>query len=237
MGVKLNRTKNYGWWVKILYWIKKILPFSNTQKLKLFLNLEWIFWRFAHEASFQQYNVLKHPFRIEALVFLEKHLGKDFNVVDLGCARGEVTVLVAKHVKRVVAIDYNASHIEQATKNHSADNIEYICGEALAFLEKNKTKFDVLILSHILEHLDDPAAFIKQFKDFFKFIYIELPDFEKSYLNVYRDKLDMNLIFTDDDHISEFDRAEILTLLEGNNIKCIDSEFKYGVQRHWCEVL
>ena len=236
MGVKLKRSKSYGWWIKVMYTLRKFLPLNTTQKLKLFLNLEWIFWRFAHEESFNEYPVLSHPFREKALSFIKRFLKKDYNVMDLGCARGEVTILVSEYVKNVTAIDYNQSHIDIANKEHKADNIEYICGEALEYLKVNKNKYDVLILSHILEHLDDPHEFLNKFKGFFKYVYIELPDFDKSYLNLYREKLGMNLIFTDDDHISEFDRSEIYDLLERNNMKSISSEFKFGVQRHWCEV-
>lgn len=237
MGLKLKREKHYGVWVKIFYLLKKLLPLSPKNKLKLFLNLEWIFWRFALEESSRIYEGVKHPLREKAMLFLSQYLKKEYNVLDLGCARGEVTRRVSEHVNKVKALDYNQIHIDVAKEKNQRDNIEYICGEALDFLKNNDTKFDVLILSHILEHLDDPDEFLSMYKGYFDYIYIELPDFEKSYSNIYRQELNMSLNFTDGDHISEFDRDEMLELTKKNKIEIIGSEYKFGFQRHWCKVI
>ena len=75
-----------------------------------------------------------------------------------------------------------------------------------------------------------------EFKDYFKSIYIELPDFDWYYLNHYRLKLNLRLIYSDDDHVSEFDRNELKTLLDECNIKVVKEEYKYGVQKLWCNV-
>ena len=100
-------------------------------------------------------------------------------------------------------------------------------------LEKSH-KFDILILSHILEHLDNPQIFINMFKDYFKFIYIEVPDFEKNYLNLYRKDLNLNLIYSDADHISEFDRDELKSLLNSSHLKILKEDYRFGVQKFWC---
>ena len=73
--------------------------------------------------------------------------------------------------------------------------------------------FDAILARDILEHLDNPSDFIKTFSVFFKFIYIELPDFDKNYLNHYRKDFDMPLIYTDSDHVTEFDRFDLKAII------------------------
>lgn len=75
-----------------------------------------------------------------------------------------------------------------------------------------------------------------KFKDFFKYVYIEVPNFKKYCLNLFMKYLNTTIIYTDDDHISEFDRREIKTLLQECNIQILYSEFIYGVQKFWCKV-
>ncbi|MCB9163525.1 MAG: hypothetical protein H6592_03675 [Flavobacteriales bacterium] len=86
----------------------------------------------------------------------------------------------------------------------------------------------------MLEHLDGPEEFLQRFKGFFQWIYIEVPDFDKTYLNHYRQLLGSTLIHTDDDHVSEFDREELNAMLQRVGIEVVDAEYRFGVQRLWC---
>ncbi len=107
-------------------------------------------------------------------------------------------------------------------------------GEALEFLSSNEKRFNVLILSHILEHLDNPKEFLMKFNGYFQCIYIEVPDFDRYYLNHYRKDLGLKLIYSDDDHVSEFDRDELKIILTECRIEITKEEYKHGVQRLWC---
>jgi len=106
----------------------------------------------------------------------------------------------------------------------------------LEYLNKQEQSFNVLILSHILEHLDEPKAFIQKFKGFFNNIYIELPDFDATYHNHYRVKTGTSLIYTDMDHVTEFDRFELQDLIKSCNMEIVEAEYRFGVQKLWCKV-
>lgn len=101
----------------------------------------------------------------------------------------------------------------------------------------NEPKYDVLILSHILEHRDNLAQFLLDYKNYFHFIYIQVPDFDRGYLNHYRHDLKMNMIYTDNDHVGEFNRYELSELLSSCVIGIAEAEYRYGVQKLWCQVL
>lgn len=236
MGVKLDKNKEKSLWISLLYKLKALLPLSKKKKLQLFLNLEWLFERFALEASFDYYPLAQHPFRTHNPTFILDFIKPDSTVLDLGCGLGFVSYSIAEKAKRVVGIDYSKEDILKAKSLFQRDNLEYRCEDALIYLQNKTETFDILILSHILEHIEEPENFLNTFKSFFKYIYIELPDFDKTLLNIIRKDLNMPFIYSDADHVVEFDREEIKAFFEKLNLKILQSEYRFGIQRYWCGV-
>jgi SAM-dependent methyltransferase len=237
MGVKVERKKPRNFLLSFLYRAQKLIPLSGEKKFRLFLDLEWIFDRLAHEASFKHYSVIDHPFRIYSRKFLLSNINPTDRVLDLGCHFGDISFFVAEKAKEVIGIDHNAASVQTAKARYQRENLTFVHAEAFDYLSKNENKFNVLILSHILEHLHGPEEFLKKFKGFFQNIYIEVPDFDRYQLNHYRKDLGVKLIYSDDDHVSEFDRDEVLEILKASNIEVLRSEWRHGVQRFWCKVL
>lgn len=167
MGQNFNRKKKRHLLLTIAYKIHRILLLPSKFKTNLYLDLEWIFSRLSHEMSFSQYESLEHPFRLKTIDFLSKHIKKSNSVLDLGCKYGEISFLLSKLTKDVVGIDYDKRAIEKAMSKYHSDNLKFYHAEAYEFLTESPTKFDVLVLSHVLEHLDDPREFINSFKGFF----------------------------------------------------------------------
>lgn len=236
MGITTPRKKPRNLLLSILYRVHKVLPMGAQRKLRLYLDLEWIFDRLAMEMSFTHYGPDQHVFRQQAKHFLQHHIRSDSAVLDLGCAKGDMSAMLASMAREVVGVDHDTAAIAQARNTHQRPNLTFHDSDALVYLKKDPKRFDVLILSHILEHLDDPEEFLKTFKDYFTHIYIELPDFDKTYLNQYRKELGVKLIYTDDDHVSEFDRFELRAILDRAGIHIEESEYRFGIQRLWCRV-
>jgi len=236
MGIKIDRKKPRLIWASFFYRLHTILPLNNKAKFKLYLNMTAMFERLSHQMSFKNFGPHNHPHRTHARIFRDKFLNKEFTVLDLGCATGDISNELAEKTKKVVGIDHNPVSVKEASRKHQRENLEFYQGDAQEFLQKNNAKFDLLILSHILEHLDNPKDFLLKFKDYFGYIYIEVPDFDKTYLNHYRKELNMRLIYTDDDHVSEFDRYELLEILKECNITVVEALYRFGIQHLWCKV-
>ena len=236
MGLKLNRTKKKHFLLSFLYRINKLVPLNSKRKLKLLLDLEWIFYRLASEESAKIFPYENHPSYLYSKKFLLKKITKDYAVLEIGCASGGISNYIANKAKKVIGIDYDDKRISQAKRLYKKSNLEFVNGEASKYLKNNNENFDVLILSHILEHLDNPKDFILKFKGFFKFIYIEIPDFDKTFLNQYRLKVSNELIYSDSDHVNEFDREEIKKLVADAGLKILNEEFRFGLQKFWCLV-
>jgi SAM-dependent methyltransferase len=232
MGVKLQRAKPRNLLASILYRLK-YLPISRERRLRFFLNLEWITDRLAHETSYELLGE-EHPLRVRGVDHILGLIDPSHSVLDLGCSRGEITKKIAEKARVVVGVDHSAEKIGYA-KQFENEKLSFFHGDAEEFLDSEDRVFDVLILSHVLEHLDNPAEFLDRFVPRFKYVYVEVPDFDKSIANRIRQDMGIGLIYTDDDHVTEFDREEIASLLEKSGLRILSSEHRYGVQRYWCE--
>jgi len=234
MGVRLQRKKPKNLLLSIIYRLHKILPLSAKKKLKLYLDLEWIFDRLSHETSFHVFNEDSHPVRTHSIDYLKSRISSEHKVLDLGCKYGEISFALSHIAREVVGIDYSASSIQIAKKKHQNENLSFLEADAKEYLANTNEKFDVLILSHIIEHLDEVEKFLGDFIPYFKYVYVEVPDFNKTYLNEYRKLLDQKLIYSDTDHVSEFDRFELIEILENAGLQILDATFAFGIQKVWC---
>lgn len=236
MSLKFTRKKTRVILLSVLYRLSRILPMSRARKFKLFLDLEWIFDRLAYELSYQMYEMQSFPPRYYSMKFILEELSEKDTVLDLGCKYGDISFILSEKVEKVIGIDHDKAAIQIAKEKYKKANLEFYHREALEFLKEQLRSFDVLILSHILEHLDEPKEFLQQFKNYFKRIYIEVPDFDKNYLNHFRKDFNVKLIYTDNDHIWEFDRADLKSLVEEVGLEIYKSEYRFGVQKLWCKV-
>jgi len=94
-------------------------------------------------------------------------------VGEVGAGRGYLTFPLARRVGprgKIYANDisrYSLSRIESRMKNENINNIEIILGEIEnpLFPEKN---LDVVIMVYVFHHLDKPAAFFQNIKNYIK---------------------------------------------------------------------
>lgn len=233
MSLKFPRKKKRNYLLSLFYWLDKILPLSKRAKLSLYLDVEWAADRLAHERSFQVFT--EHPVRKRSFEFLRRHLSSHHKVMDLGCGNGDLSRLIAGEVHQVIAVDHNPRMIDRANQTPKPDNLTFHTGDALQFVEALNQTFDVLILSHVVEHLEDPQSFLHRHRNGARFFYIEVPDQERTPLNAYREQLQSGLSYSDNDHIWEFNRDDMIQLIRSSGLTIQDSEYRFGVQKYWCE--
>ena len=217
MGVRLPRTKPRSVLASVAYRLGQFLPDGTI------LDLAAITDRIARDRASQQgANIWGEN------SFLHKHINPDDRVIEIGCNTGRVLSTVDARVR--VGVDTNRHAIEQGRILHP--HLTLIHAEAREYLRQAEP-FDVLILSHVLEHIDEPEKFLGVVSERFDRVYIEVPDFECNALNPVRVERGRSLLYTDDDHVAEFDRRELQGMLEGAGLEVMDSEFKWGFMRYW----
>lgn len=93
--------------------------------------------------------------------FFVNRIRNNENVLDVGCGIGAVAHAVAtRSGAKVTGIDLAQNNIEKACAEFSNDNVTYIVGDALTDLPLGR--FDVVILSNVLEHIEKRVDFLRQ---------------------------------------------------------------------------
>jgi hypothetical protein len=223
MGVRLPRHKSRNLLASAVYRLNRFLPLSKQRKLDLMLDLAWV----SHRLSIENAAALALN-RRAANRFLQSHIKATDRVLEIGCDRGQV--LSSLDAGERVGLDYNETAIAAGKAEYP--ELTLIAGEAREYL-KRSPKFDVLILSHLLEHVDEPEQFLASVKDRFERIYIEVPDFDWTELNRLRLARKRRLVQMDDDHIAEFDRDELEQIFASLGLEVLNSEFRFGLMRYW----
>jgi 2-polyprenyl-6-hydroxyphenyl methylase/3-demethylubiquinone-9 3-methyltransferase len=82
-------------------------------------------------------------------------------VLDIGCGAGFLSNHLAHVGHKVSGLDASASSLETARKYDSTKTVDYISGDAYA-LPFPAGSFDVVCAMDFLEHVEDPAAVIRE---------------------------------------------------------------------------
>jgi SAM-dependent methyltransferase len=182
--------------------INKIL--GRQKGLKTYLLLHRILNRFAHELSGDIFGSEYHnsAFALSEMKLLDS-IPSNSRVLDVGCGSGRFTHIASTKAREVISIDHNSKHFSNV--NFSALNvkaIEYDINDDFLVLGK----FDLVLLIHILEHIDDPKSLLVKLSRVTENLIIEVPDRESDPLNWVRIKLEMDYS-SDHDHVREYSLA------------------------------
>lgn len=82
---------------------------------------------------------------------------RDLALLDVGASTGIIDQHLAKHFGRVTGIDIDAPAIDFAQKTWASDNLTFMVGDALN-LRFDDECFDVVICSHVYEHVTNPEG-------------------------------------------------------------------------------
>lgn len=119
--------------------------------------------------------------------FFVNNINKGETVLDIGCGNGALALDLSKKAKEVFAIDINKKNISKAKEDYSAPNIRYIVGDAIIY-DFNK-KFDAVILSNVLEHIQDRIEFLKRVKSLAPKILIRVPMINRDWITLYKKEI------------------------------------------------
>jgi ArsR family transcriptional regulator len=100
-----------------------------------------------------------NAFTTEAMLSL---LSSDLVVADLGCGTGNISAMLAPHVKQVIAVD-NSPAMLKAAKKHAGEftNIELRRGEVSA-IPIDDASCDAALVLLVLSYVPDPAAALRE---------------------------------------------------------------------------
>ena len=195
---------------------------ANDSLKRLFMikdKLEWILneraIKYGNGIHPKHYLTKYHKFFIDRIQNGE-------TVVDIGCGVGAVAIDVASVHKKslVIGIDINKDNIEKARqlkKDNYLENIVFKCDD---INNQVLLKADVVILSNILEHIEDRTGFLQNIikKTTAKKYLIRIPLFERDWQIPLRKELGI-YYFSDLDHKIEHKLDEFKSEIVISNLK------------------
>jgi 2-polyprenyl-3-methyl-5-hydroxy-6-metoxy-1,4-benzoquinol methylase len=95
---------------------------------------------------------------------------KGKNILEIGFANGDMTQYLFNHFEEVVGLEGGKPFIEKINKRFPE---QYKSGQfkiihALVENFKSEQEYDVVLMSHVLEHLDNPIEILRKLKKFVK---------------------------------------------------------------------
>ncbi len=204
-----------------------IMPKRMT--LKLYCYLTYLFrgitWRFAC----RYFGPEMSEYRGDIVRFVLSNINNGDHVLDAGCAEGNLTRAMASKAGKIVGIDIDRDYLNRIDKtDERLKNATFIAGDILD-IKFNET-FDVAVLVHAIEHLEDSAAVLRKLSGLAKKIIVETPDEEADWLT----KLLRDLGIEergDDKHVKLYDDLSLKAELEENGWKDAVSFKGFGIVR------
>ena len=149
-------------------------------------------------------------------------------VLDVGCGIGALAYDIAVNSQAmVIGMDTNVAHIQFALDHFQHPRLRFVLGDVTTDLPSEK--IDVLILSSLLEHLDDRIGFLRKLQTNYKpgkFL-IRVPTFERHYFAALKRHLHL-FAFTDLDHRLEYTLESFIFEMHAAGLKILHYEIRWG---------
>ncbi|WIH89393.1 class I SAM-dependent methyltransferase [Brachyspira pilosicoli] len=176
--------------------------YHNNIKNKLF---ETAKSKMRYARSLSQFNYIKQTIDL-----------KNKDICEIGAFDGLLLSLFKKNNNNVFGYELNDDARVYAKKKYDIDLKEN-------FLE-SKSKYDIIILSHVIEHFREPKEILIKIKSMLKengFIYIEVPN--SPMLN--ECSYNMLMRYLNTEHIVNFNMYNLIKFAESADLKIVRSEY------------
>ena len=157
--------------------------------------------------------------------FFIKNIEENETVLDVGCGNGFNTFNIAKKAKTVVGIDINIKNIKFAIKNYKLENINFIHGNILDY--NFAEKFNVVVLSNVLEHIENRIELLKRLNKIGNKLLIRVPLIDRSWITLYKKEMGLDYML-DKTHCIEYTINSFLKEIEESDLKIISYSIRFG---------
>jgi SAM-dependent methyltransferase len=215
--------------LSVAYRLMRLIRWSvgDRRALRLFLDANWICWRFSYETMVEHYgDAFCNTTFCVTDDLLRALIPPGGSVLDIGCGGGRLSRMAARHAGRVVGIDYDPRNIGIARAEETPPHVEFRLGDVTAVLPGER--FDLALLVAVLEHIEDVDQLLRQIHTVSRRLVVEVPDFDADALNLVRRDLGC-LWYTDADHVREYTRPVLKEHLERNGWRPVRWETRGGM--------
>lgn len=125
----------------------------------------------------------KHSIMDYGQFFLDQISPED-KILDAGSGTGLISYRLAGKAKYVLGVDNNKKSIEEAQRKYQKPNLRFV----VADLNKYQTeeKFDKIVLSNVLEHIEHRVELLKNLSKIAETILLRVPLITRDWLTAYK---------------------------------------------------
>jgi SAM-dependent methyltransferase len=147
-------------------------------------------------------------------------------VLDVGTGKGELAHDLAARGAEVVALDLNPSYLAFARERYQRPSLTFVEGDALGELPPGR--FDVVVLSNVLEHVEPRVELLRRLVGLgASRLLIRVPARDRHWHVPLREELGLGS-FSDPTHAVEYDLASFIAELETAGLKAIEVQSRWG---------
>lgn len=161
--------------------------------------------------------------------FFVRHISPGCNVLDIGCGVGEVARTIVKSLEDVIVtgVDVDAKKISFARSKSDSANLKFIEGDVLKDFPSGL--YQIVIMSNVLEHIDQRVSFLKRVITAIKpvLILIRVPLFERHWHIAMRRELNVNY-FSDPTHYIEYSILEFRQEMFAAGLVIDEMDIRWG---------
>lgn len=122
--------------------------------------------------------------------FFLDHVSSTDRVLDIGCGNGALAYDLAQAAAKVTAIDVNADHEQTWRERYSRDNLTFHVGDATRWSPEEP--FNVIVLSNVLEHIENRDVFLQSVKRLAPRLLIRVPMINRDWITLYKQELGLD---------------------------------------------
>lgn len=151
------------------------------------------------------------------------NIDPDWSVLDIGCGEGVLTEALAWKARKVIGIEINENNFEKAKKNLPNVNFINVDATNFDFVER----FDVVVLSNVLEHIKDRKTFLKKLSSISDRFLIRVPMINRDWLTLYKKELGLPWKLNSG-HFIEYTEESFRRELEEVKLVIVTSSVQFG---------
>jgi SAM-dependent methyltransferase len=143
--------------------------------------------------------------------FLYDRVHEHERVLDIGCGGSHYQQWLAQKAAEVVGVDILPDRIQMSVRNNTSPNVRYELIDVTERLPQGD--FDVVICSHVLEHLDDPVSLLRKLASRVPRLLVKVPLVDSHWMKLV--KKDIGMPWLDDgSHRREYTEEMLLDQLK-----------------------
>jgi 2-polyprenyl-3-methyl-5-hydroxy-6-metoxy-1,4-benzoquinol methylase len=193
-----------------------------------------LYERYHSKRKLQRFVIDDKNFVYRSLIyFLKKYQKNSKNVLDIGCGVGTIDFYIAKHGSNVTGIDISQNSISIAKKNAEYFKLnKKIVFKVLKFPdEMPQGKFDIIICSEVLEHLNHDKVAVKKIKTLLQKGGILIASSPSQNSLFYRWGL-LNKFEKEVGHLRRYTEESFKNLFENAGFKILETKKTEGILRN-----